>query len=67
MLYVVPEATHEVSRGHLKGAVLAQKALQGSWIGELLGGTEENSVSLTRFFTTDFFTIIELVVTPDMA
>ena len=49
------------------GAVLAQKALQGSWIGELLGGTEENSVSLTRFFTTDFFTIIELVVTPDMA
>ena len=43
---VVPEGTHEASRGSLKGAVSAQKALQGSETEtrELLGGTEENSV-----------------------
>ena len=37
---------HEASRGPKKGAVLAQKALQGSEkeTRELLGGTEENSV-----------------------
>ena len=66
-VYVVQEATHEVSRGHLKGAVLAQKALQGSWIGELLGGTEENSVSLMRghwFFTKRKQKKIELVARP---
>ena len=47
---VVPEATHEASRGPLKGAVSAQKALQGSETEtrELLGGMEENSVSPTR-------------------
>ena len=46
---VVPEAMHEASRGPLKGAVSAQKALQGSKTEtrELLGGTDENSVSLT--------------------
>ena len=38
---------NEASRGPLKGAVSAQKALQGSETEtrELLGGTEENSVS----------------------
>ena len=38
---------HEASRGPLKGAVSAQKAFQGSETKttELLGGTEENSVS----------------------
>ena len=47
---VVPEATNEASRGPLKGAVSAQKALQGSETEprELLGGTEENSVSPMR-------------------
>ena len=47
---VVPEATHEASRGPLKGAVSAQKALQGSETEtmELLGGTEEKSVSPKR-------------------
>ena len=47
---VVPEATHEASRGPEKGAVSAQKALRGSETEtrELLGGTEENSVSLMR-------------------
>ena len=46
---MVPEATHEVSQGPLKGAVSAQKALQGSEMEtrELLGGTEENIVSPT--------------------
>ena len=46
-LSVVPEATHEASHGPLKGAVLAQKALQGceKEMRELLGGTTENSVS----------------------
>ena len=41
---------HEASRGTLKGAVLSQKALQGSETEtrEVLGGTEENSVSLKR-------------------
>ena len=40
---VVTEATHQVSRGPLKGAVSAQKALQGSETEtrELLGGMEE--------------------------
>ena len=40
----------EASRGSLKGAVLAQKALQGSETEtrELLEGTEENSVSPMR-------------------
>ena len=44
---VVPEATHEASRGPKKGAVSAQKALRGSETEtrELLGVTEENSVS----------------------
>ena len=47
---VVPEATHEASRGPLKGAVSAQKAVEGSETEtrELLGGTEENSVSPIR-------------------
>ena len=47
---VVPEATHEASRGPLRGAVSAPKALQGSETEtrELLGGTEENSVSPMR-------------------
>ena len=47
---VVPEATHKASRGSLKGAVSAKKALRGSESDtmELLGGTEENIVSLTR-------------------
>ena len=41
---------HETSRGPLKGAVFAQKALQGSETEtrELLGGTEEDSVPLMR-------------------
>ena len=45
---VVPEATHKASRGPEKGAVSAQKALQGSETEmrrELLVGTEEKSVS----------------------
>ena len=44
---VVPEATHEAS---LKGAMSAQKALQGSETETraLLGGTVENSVSPMR-------------------
>ena len=43
---VVPEATHEASRGPLKGAVSAQKALQGSKTEtrQLLGGTKEKSI-----------------------
>ena len=47
---VVPEATCEASRGPEKGAVSAQKALRGSKTEtrELLGGTEENSVSQMR-------------------
>ena len=47
---VVPEATHEASRGPEKGDVSAQKALRGSETEtrELLGGTEENSVSSMR-------------------
>ena len=46
----VPDATHEASRGPEKGAVSAQKALRGSETEtrELLGGTEENSVSPMR-------------------
>ena len=42
---------HKVSRVPLKGAVLAQKALQGSETEtrELLGGTTENSVSRQGF------------------
>ena len=52
----VLKATHEASRGPLKGTVSAQKPLQGSETEtrQLLGGTEENSVSPTRgpwFFT----------------
>ena len=48
--FVDPEATHEESRGPEKGAVSAQKALRGSEMEtrELLGGTEENSVSPMR-------------------
>ena len=40
---------HEASPGPLKGAVSAQKALQGSETEtrELLGGTEEKSIALT--------------------
>ena len=47
---VVPEATHEISQGSLKGAVTAQKALQGSEteLRALPGGTEEKSVSPTK-------------------
>ena len=47
---VVPESMHKVSRGTLKGAALAQKALQGSEAEtrELLGGTEEKGLSPTR-------------------
>ena len=47
---VVPDATHEASRGPEKDAVSAQKALQWSETEtrELLGGTEENSVSPMR-------------------
>ena len=45
---LVPEATHEVSRGPFKGAMSAQKAFQGyeKVTRELLGRTEENSISL---------------------
>ena len=48
--YLVPEATHEASRGPLKGAVSAQKALQGSRTEtrELLAGTQEKSLSPMR-------------------
>ena len=47
---IVPEAMHEASRGPLKDAMSAQKVLQGSETEtrELLGGTEEKSVSPTR-------------------
>ena len=47
---VVPEATYEASRGPLKGAMSAQKALQKSIMEtrELLGGMEENGVSQMR-------------------
>lgn len=47
---VVPEAMYESSRGPLKGAVLAQKALQGYEMEtmELPEGKEENSVSPMR-------------------
>ena len=43
--FVVPDSTHKVRRGPLKGSVSAQKVLQGSGMktGELLGGTEEKS------------------------
>ena len=43
---VVPEAMHKASRGPLKGAISAQKSLQGSRTEtrELLGGTKEHSV-----------------------
>ena len=46
LISVVPEATHEASRGPFKGAVSAQNAIQGSETEtrELLGGTTENSV-----------------------
>ena len=42
-LSLVPEATQEASWGPLKGAVSAQKALQGSMMEmkELMGGTKE--------------------------
>ena len=47
---VAPEATYKASRGPEKGAVSAQKALRGceTETRELLGGTEENSVSPMR-------------------
>ena len=47
---------HKVSRGPSKCAVSAQKALQTSKMEtmEFLGGTEENSVSLTR---SNWFTV----------
>ena len=49
-IFVVLEAMHEASQGPLKGLVSAQKAFQGceTETRELLGGTEENSVSPTR-------------------
>ena len=63
---VVPEATHKASRGPLKGAVSAQKGLRGSETEtrELLGGTEENSVSPMRglFFHRKETEKIELLV-----
>ena len=42
---------HKASRSYLKGAVSAQKALQGSETEtrELLEGTEKNSVSQSGF------------------
>ena len=43
---VVQEATQEVSLGTLKGTVSAQKARKGDE--EMLGETEEKSISLTR-------------------
>ena len=52
------EATYEASQGScLKGAVLAQKALQGSETEkrELVGGTEENS-----FFTAKGIDLFDL-------
>ena len=59
---VVPEAMHN-SRGPLKSAVPAQKARQGSEMEtrELLGGTEENSVSPTRGY---FFAIQKIQKNP---
>ena len=50
---VVLEATHKASQGPLKGAVSALKALRGSETEtrELLGGTEENSVSPINDFS----------------
>ena len=47
---VVPKATYEASQGPLKGTVSAEKALQGSETEtrELLGGTEEKSISPMR-------------------
>ena len=47
---VVPEARHKARLRPLKGAVSTQKALRGSEteMRELLGGTEENSVSPMR-------------------
>ena len=46
----VPEATHKAGQWPLKGAVSAQKAIQGSETEtrELLGGTEEKSFPPTR-------------------
>ena len=67
---VVLEATHEASRGPSKGAVSAQKALQGSEMEtrELLGGIRENSVSHPGksmiFFTKRKQKKIELVARP---
>ena len=47
---------HKASQGPLRGAVTAQKALQGPKTEgrELLGGTEEKSVSPTRGHDNDF-------------
>ena len=47
---VVPEAMHGVRLRPWRGTMSAQKALQGSETekSELLGGTEENSVSPTK-------------------
>ena len=46
----VVDATHKANQGPLKGAVSAQKAIQGSKTEtrELLGGTKESSVSPMR-------------------
>ena len=62
----VLEATHEASRGSLKSTVSAEKALQGSKTEtrELLGGTEENSVSPMRDFYKMETEKIELVTRP---
>ena len=48
--FEVPEATNKASQGPLKDTLSAQKALQGSdaETRELLGGTEENSISSAR-------------------
>ena len=63
---VVPEATHEASRGPKKGAVSAQKALRGSETEtrELLGGREENSASPMRIFYRNETEKIEFVARP---
>ena len=47
---ILSEATCEAGRGHSKDAMSAQKGVQGSETEtrELLGGTEENSVSRMR-------------------
>ena len=56
-------ATHEASRGPLKSTVSAQKALQRSETEtrELLGGTEEKSVS-RQVWQNYVFTYLDLLI-----